>query len=437
MRIGLLCLGCLFACAWQLAVLPVVGMADDWPQWRGPQRDGVWRERGIIERFKTERLTPKWRVPISAGYSGPTVADGRVYVTDRVTEPEQVERVHCFDASNGQTVWTFSYPCVYRNVSYTAGPRASVTIDEGRAYALGTMGHLHCFDAASGRVLWKKDLDELYSIRMPDWGIAAAPLVYRDLLVVQAGGENACLVAFNKRTGEQVWTALDDRASYAAPIIIQQAGRDVLIAWTGDHVAALEPLTGKVLWQHPFRPTRMVINIATPVVDGSRLFVTSFYDGSLVLKLDEDKLAAKAVWRRLGPDEQKTDALHSIMAKPLLEGDYIYGVDSYGELRCLEMATGDRVWEDRTATPRNRWSNIHMVRNGDRIWMFNEAGELVIGKLSPQGFEEIDRAKLIDPTREQLRRRDGVCWAHPAYADRHVFARNDQELVCASLAADE
>ena len=286
-------------------------------------------------------------------------------------------------------------------------------------------------------MLWKKDLDAAYAIRMPAWGIAAAPLVYRNLVIIQVGGENACLVAFDKRTGEEAWKALDDRASYSAPIIIQQAGRDVLIAWTGDHVAALEPLTGKLHWKHPFQPTRMVINIATPVLEDGRLFVTSFYDGSLLLKLDQDSLAAKAVWRRLGPDEQKTDALHSIMATPVFEGDYIYGVDSYGELRCLEAATGDRVWEDRTATPPNRWSNIHMVRNGDRFWMFNEAGELVIGKLSPQGFQEIDRAKLIDPTREQLRRRDGVCWAHPAYADRHVFARNDEELICTSLAAQE
>jgi hypothetical protein len=117
-------------------------------------------------------------------------------------------------------------------------------------------------------------------------------------------------------------------------------------------------------------------------------------------------------------------------------GDYIYGDDSYGELRCLDAKTGDRIWEDQTATPRERWSNIHFVRNGERIWMFNERGELIVSKLSPKGFEEIDRATLISPTTEQLRRRDGVTWAHPAFANRSVFARNDKELVCASLAAE-
>ena len=144
-----------------------VASADDWPQWRGPERNGVWNETGIIERFDSERLPLKWRVPISAGYSGPTVADGRVYLTDRVTKPNQIERVLCFDAETGAEIWSYSYDCIYANVSFVAGPRASVTIHDGRAYALGTMGHLHCFDAASGTLLWAKDLNQEYDIRMP------------------------------------------------------------------------------------------------------------------------------------------------------------------------------------------------------------------------------------------------------------------------------
>src|ERR1041385_2762244 len=135
-----------------------VAHADDWPQWRGPKRDGVWRESGIVTRFPSDNLTPRWSAPISSGYSGPTVAGGRVYVTDRVEEPQQLERVHCFDWKDGKPVWSFSYPCTYKGVGYDAGPRASVLIDEGRAYSLGAMGHLHCFDAAGGKVLWAKDL---------------------------------------------------------------------------------------------------------------------------------------------------------------------------------------------------------------------------------------------------------------------------------------
>lgn len=408
--------------------------ADEWPQWRGPNRDGVWRETGIVEEFDQPQQKIRWRAPIASGYSGPTVADGRVFITDRVVEPKQIERVHCFDAETGKNLWTHTYDCVYSGVGYEAGPRASVAIDDGRAYSLGTMGHLFCFDAASGRVLWSKDCNQRYKIQMPIWGIAASPIVVGDLLIAQIGGEGACLVAFDKATGQEQWRALDDRASYSAPILIEQAGKQVLVCWTGDNVAGLDPASGKVHWKHTFKPNKMVINISTPVLEGDRMFMTAFYDGSLMLKVHRDKLAVEPLWRRQGIDEKQTDALHSIIATPYFEGDYVYGVDSYGELRCLDAKTGDRVWESLEATPKARWSNIHMVKNGDRMFMFNERGELIIARLSPQGYHEISRTKLIEPTTDQLRQRGGVCWAHPAYAYKHVFARNDKELVSASLA---
>jgi outer membrane protein assembly factor BamB len=312
-----------------------------------------------------------------------------------------------------------------------------VTIDGGKAYALGSMGHLHCLDATSGKVLWSKDCNQLYKIRMPIWGIAASPLVEGNMVIVQIGGEGACLVAFDKHSGDEKWRALEDNASYSAPIIIEQAGKRVLVCWTGDSVAGLDPQSGQTFWMHPFKPAKMVINIATPVIDDGRMFLTSFYDGSMLLRLAKDSLAIEPVWARSGRDEMHTDALHSIISTPYFEGDYIYGVDSYGEFRCLDAKTGDRVWESLQPTPKSRWSTIHMVKNGDRIWMFNERGELVIARLSPQGYEEISRAKLIAPTKVQLSMRGGVCWSHPAFADRQVFARNDEELVCASLAAGE
>ena len=423
-----------------VAVLTVVVFssavaADDWPQWRGPTRDGVWHETGVIERFESSHLKPRWRVPISSGYSGPTVADGRVYVTDRVAEPKQIERVHCFDWKTGETIWSHSYDCVYRDIGYTAGPRASVSIDEGRAYSLGAMGHFFCFDAASGEVLWKYDLDREYKIRMPIWGLAASPLVEKDLVIVQVGGQNTCLVAFDKVTGKKRWKAMKDDASYSAPIIIEQAGRRVLVCWTGQHVAGLDPATGDVLWAYPFPPSKMVLAIATPVVDGDHLFVTAFYDGSLMLRLNQKKPAVEKIWRRVGIDEQHTDSLQSLIGTPYMKDNYVYGVDSYGELRCLEGDTGDRVWEELPAGRKVRWFNIHMVENGDKVWMFNERGELAITRVSPKGYEEISKAKLLQPTREQLNERGGVCWSHPAFAYRHVFARNDEELVAADLSA--
>lgn len=417
-----------------LSAIVAAARGDDWPQWRGPQRDGVWRETGIVDKFAGPEVPIRWRAKVGNGYSGPTVAGGRVYVTDRLVEPTQQERVLCFDEQTGKSLWTFVYDCPYVKVGYQAGPRASVSIDEGRAFALGTMGHLHCFDAASGNVVWKHDLNAIYKIRMPIWGVSASPLVDGDLLIVQVGGEGACLVAFDKRTGVERWRALDDQASYAAPIIVPQGDKRVLVCLTGDNVVGLDPQTGKVYWTEDFAPSRMAIGIATPIYDAGRLMVTSFYDGSLMLKLDDTAPKVTRVWRRVGRDEKHTDSLHSIISTPLFLGDHVYGVDSYGELRCLAAATGDRVWENTTATPTARWSTIHFVRNDDKIWMFNERGELLIARLSPQGYEEISRAKLIAPTTAQLGQRGGVCWSHPAFANRSIFIRNDEELVCGNLA---
>ena len=179
----------------------------------------------------------------------------------------------------------------------------------------------------------------------------------------------------------------------------------------------------------------MVLNIATPVFENGYLFVSGFYDGSLLLKLDPDSLDATKVWRRSGESERNTDSLHCCISTPIIQGDYIYGVDSYGQFRCLELLTGDRLWESLEPVPSDRWSNIHMVRNEDKVWMFNERGELIISRLSPKGFEEISRAKIIEPTEGQLSRRGGVCWSHPAFANKRIYARNDNELICVDLAA--
>lgn len=439
-RLLLLILVCSVTLPWSAAS---DARAEDWPQWRGPARDGVWREEGIVEQLPQDGdgwLPRRWSVPIGPGYSGPTVADGRVYVTDRqANEADQVERILCFSEATGELLWKHTYQARY-TIDYKAGPRACVTIDQGRAYALGAMGHLHCLDAATGKLHWMRDLDSDYQIsrsrRMPIWGIAAAPLIVGELVVLQLGAEDHCLVALNKLTGKQVWSALDDRASYSAPITYQQAGTSLVLCWTGDSIAGVEAETGKVAWRLPFQPRNMPIGIATPVVRQNRVFVTSFYDGSMLVELDPAKLAARQVYHRVGRSERDTDALQSIMSTPVWIADHIYGVDSYGELRCLTAADGERVWEDQTATPRDRWSNIHLVQNADKVWMFNEAGELLVTRLSPKGLQTLSRAKLLAPTPEQLsrRRRGGVCWSHPAFANRHVFARNDRELVSVSLA---
>lgn len=411
--------------------------AEDWPNWRGKDNAGVWNESGILTELPRDQVPIRWTSPIGSGYSGPVVSGGRVFVTDKQTEPEQTERVLCFDEGDGKLLWKHEYPCKY-SIGYPAGPRASVSVADGIAYALGAMGHLHAIEASTGKVLWQRDLNVDYKIEMPIWGISASPLVYKDLLLLQIGGsDGACALAIDRVTGKERWHSLKERAQYSAPIIIRQANADVVVFWTGDTVSGLDPSSGKVHWSIPFKPKNMPIGVATPVVEGDRLFLTSFYDGSMMLHVPKESATAEILWHIRGASERQTEALHSIISTPIFRNGYIYGVDSYGELRCLDAKDGKRVWEDKTATPQDRWSTIHFVEHGQQTWMLNELGELLIAKLSPEGFTELSRAKLIEPTLPQLARRGGrgVCWSHPAFADKAIFARSDKELLRADLAA--
>ncbi len=434
-----------------LLALPTLCRADDWPQWRGPARDGVWRETGLTDKLRTDaqgHIKLRWSAEIGAGYSQPTVADGRVYVTDRVDEPKEIERVHCFDFETGQQVWSISYSAPY-NISYKSGPRAAVLIEKdtsrskpvSRAYALGGVGHLHCLDAETGKVLWKRNLAREYHIDMPRWGIAAGPLIEGDLLILHIGGENACVVALDKRTGGEKWRAIDDDASYAAPIVIDQAGRRVLVVYTANVLFGLDVQTGKRLWSYEMPGSKWPISISTPVIttrgDERFIFTTNAHVGSALLRLEQDKPAVTEVWRQ--QNARSADSLYSLIPTPFVRDGHIYGTHNRGELRCLELMTGKQVWESQEAVTPNRFATLHIVAQGEsgkRVWVFNEHGELIIADLSPQGYRELSRGLLVPPTQPGLpSRRGGVTWAHPAFANRHVVARNDKLLVCADLSA--
>lgn len=404
----------------------------DWPDFRGEFRDGIWRESGILSKFPSEGLPVRWSVPVGPGYSGPTVANGRVYVTDRLLSPVPDEGILCFDEETGKKLWEVRYPCEYAGVGYEAGPRTSVVIREGKAYSLGTMGHLYCLDATSGEVLWNRDLYSEYEIRMPIWGIAATPLISGDMIYLQISGSNgACVVALNRHTGAEIWRSLDDMASYSTPEIIEKNGNRVLVVWTEDHLAGLDTETGHTFWKIPWK-IGMGMAVASPVLYNDHIFVSAFFDGSMLVKLSVDYLSAEIAWQRKGRNERNTDALHSTMNTALIRDGFIYGVDSYGELRCLRFDNGDRVWEDLSAVKKDRWANIHFTHHGDHTWLFNEHGELIIARFTPDGYHEISRTRVIEPTREQLPR--GVTWSMPAFANRHVFVRNDKELKKVSVA---
>ncbi|HYF34566.1 MAG TPA: PQQ-binding-like beta-propeller repeat protein, partial [Prosthecobacter sp.] len=329
------------------------------------------------------------------------------------------------------------YACIYRDLDYALGPRAAVTVADGRAFAFGAMGHAHCLDVTDGKVLWSRDLASELRADIPIWGVTSAPVVAGDVAIFQIGGQpDACLVGVDVKTGKERWRALDGRASYSAPRLIEQDGRTALLAWTGNWLACLDPATGKVHWQEPFKPNKMVINVPDPILDeqGSKVFLTSFYDGSFLFGLKKDFAAPDLLWQRKGKSERDTDALHSIIMTPFIRDGHVYGIDSYGEMRCLNLATGDRVWSDTSLLTNGRWATAYFVQNGDRTWMTTEKGEIVIAKLTPQGFTRLSSAQFIAPGTTLRGRSHPIAWSHPAYAHKCLFARNDSELICIDLA---
>jgi len=403
---------------------------NNWSQWRGPDRLGVWNNGPELENLSADMIQQIWSVEIGPGYNGPTVSAGRVYAMDYVRGREQV---HCFSAKDGQKLWSHSYPVTY-SVGYPTGPRASVLVRDGKAYSFGTMGQLFCFDAESGEVLWGVNTLETYQVRVPIWGLASNPILLEEKLIVQLGGESgAGLVAFHKDTGKEIWRALKDEASYSAPVLIKQAGKEVLVVWTGESISGLDPSAGKVYWSLPFQPGNMIMNIADPVYDPPYLFLSGFFDGSYLLKLDQETTSAELVYHRHGENEKRTEALHCCISTPFINEGYVYGIGSYGETRCLDLLTGERIWEDLSLVPKARWANVHLVRQGDLTWGFNELGELLLGRFTPEGYVDLGRAKVIDPVRISPNPRNGICWAHPAFSGRQIIIRSDEQLTCIQI----
>jgi outer membrane protein assembly factor BamB len=435
-----------------LAAAATLSRATDWPQWLGPDREGVWRETGIVDRFPAGGPKVLWRAPLGPGNSGPAVAEGRVYVMDREapqaidTKPGGTkrppapgkERVVCLREADGKQLWVHSYDCAY-TFSYRTGPRTTPSVHRGRVYTLGGMGDLRCLDAATGAVVWARNVGKDYHASLPGWGWAASPLVDGDLLYCLVGGEGSAVVAFNKDTGKEVWKALSTQEiGYSPPVLIEAGGKRQLIVWHSESINGLDPATGKVYWTQPYptegEPQRPAPTIATVRRAGDYLFLTSVYHGPLMLKLAADRPAVTVLWKDKTTRPTRPLGLHCLMSTPVLKDGYLYGVCMGGELLCCDATTGDQLWETYAATGGKKadCGTAFLVPQGDRFVLFNDGGDLILANLTPKGYEEVDRAHVVDPV-EYSRGRQ-VVWAHPAFANRHVYARNNKEIVCVSLA---
>jgi outer membrane protein assembly factor BamB len=420
--------------------------ADDWPQWLGTERDAVWRETGIVEKFPEGGPTVRWRTPIGGGYAGPAVANGRVYVTDRVlaqgvsnpTSPfvqkklEGKERVLCLNEADGKIIWTREYECPY-NVQYPAGPRTTPLIHDRKVYTLGTEGNLLCLEAETGNIVWSRELKKDYNTKAPVWGFSAHPLLDGQKLICMVGGKGSTVVAFDKDTGKEIWRSLDAKAlGYCPPMIYEAGGKRQLIIWHGQAVNGLDPETGKVYWSVPFE-SYAAMSISTPRKLNEYLFLTSTFGNSLMLRLGSAAPSAEIVWK----GNVKTTSFDSVFAAPFVEDGHVYGTNSDGELVCIKADTGERLWKslEPNRGKKLRSSDVFLIKNQDRFFLVTEKGDLIIAKLSPKGYQEISRAHLLEPTSAAFGRE--VVWSHPAFADRCAYMRNDKEIVCVSLAAKE
>ena len=448
--------------------------ADDWPQWLGPNRDGQWRETGVVEKLPKE-LKPLWTAKIGPGYTGPAVAGGKVVLMDRVTDTvigedggrkpvssKGKERVVCLDAEKGTEVWTHEYDCEYKNVSYGSGPRTTPVIDGEVVYTLGTMGDLKCLKMKDGSPVWAKNFVADYKAPKPAWGWSAHLLLDGDRVIALVGGEKHAVVAFDKKTGAEKWAALSTREiGYSPPVLVEAGGKRQMLVWLSEYVASLDPATGEEFWRHEHPVTlgavpaalrlapgdygsvlprievmRPAVNIAAPKVAGDRVYLSNYYHGALCLKLNTDKPTADVVWRAKKNYPADPDTLNTIMTSLLVHDGHLYGVCMKGQMKCLKADTGEVVWEDEALLGGKEavFGSASWVQKGDLAYCLTDTGDLCTLKLSPKGYEETSRTHMIDPTQASAGRR--VVWAHPAFAGKKLYTRNDKQVICVSLAKE-
>jgi outer membrane protein assembly factor BamB len=416
----------------------------------GPNRDDVWRETGIVEKFPSGGPKVLWREKCAWGYAGPAVANGKVYVSDfvpaneadfpkRINAPFAVqpvagkERIVCRDAKSGKEIWTHEYACEYK-LSYPGGPRCTPTIHDGKVYTVGAMGNLTCLDAEKGGApIWSKDFKKDYGAKTAMWGFAGHPLVVGDKLICGVGGKEATVVAYDRNTGKEIWKALNaSELGYSSPVLVEGGGKPQVVFWDGININGLDPETGNAYWSVKASPATYM-SIMTPRKSGEFLYASGRGPQGVMLKMASSKPEVTKAW-----EPTAKIGISPINMTPFIEGETMYGVDQNSKMMAAEVATGKRLWE--TTSPVSgekpaQSGTAFLVKNGDRYFIFNQMGEIIIAKLSPEKYEEIDRAKVIEPTNVSFGNAQ-VVWSHPAFANKCMFVRNDKEVICVSLAAE-
>ena len=393
--------------------LTTVTLAQDWPQFLGPNRTGVYAGAPLADTWGPEGPKIVWRKTIGAGFSGPVVVQGRLLIFHRIANQEIVDAL---DARTGAAQWRFAYPTAYRDdFGFDEGPRAVPVVADGVVYTFGAEGQLHAIDLAKGTRLWNVDTMQRFEVPKGFFGSAGSPLVEGGRVIANVGGPKAGIVAFDAKSGKVVWTATAAGASYSSPVGATINGRRYAVFLTRAGLVGLDPATGQVLFERPWRARIAAsVNAATPLVIGDLIFISAQYGpGAGVLRLEGSTLTP--LWT-------SDEALSNHYATSMHRDGILYGFHGRQEFgqafRAVELRTGKVRWSE------ERFGAGTVALAGDRLVILRENGELVIAAASPDGFKPLARAKILM----------GTVRAYPALSDGFLFARNvDDTLIAVDL----
>ena len=371
--------------------------AADWPQWRGPARNGISKENGWLTRWPASGPKRLWTIEVGAGHSSVAVVGARVYTMGNV---KNQDIVWCLNAATGKALWKYAYRCKPDNY---AGTRATPTVQENRVYTLSREGLALCLEAGTGRKIWQRLLPVLTGSPIPKWGFSSSPLIEGNLAIYNVG---AAGVALDKKTGTLIWKSAPGLASYASPVAYTVKGRRVLAIFPASGLVGVNPANGRQLWSFPWAWNNPYqVNAADPIFWGDTIFISSGYNrGCVLLKIGDG--APTVVY-------QNTHMRNHINTCVLLNG-FLYGCDQ-STLKCLEIKTGRERWQE-SGFGRGGFSLV-----GDKLVLLTERGELVIAQATPQRYIELARVKVLM----------GTCYTQPVLSNNRIFCRNrDGQLAC-------
>jgi outer membrane protein assembly factor BamB len=394
---------------------PVTVQAGAWPQWRGPNRDGVSPETGFLAAWPPEGPRVLWKQLVGRGFSSVVIAGGRLYTMEEdagaADPPSRHEAVVCLDAGTGNVLWRFRYPCDF-DERFGSGPRSTPAVDGEFVYTIGPTGILHCLRADTGEKVWRHDLLDEFHGRRPQYGVAFSPLVEGDLVYAMPGGPNGSAVAaFHKRTGALVWKALDDPVGYSSPLAVTAAGVRQILFFTDAALVSLAPEDGRLYWRYPWK-TEGGFNIATPVAFGNYVFISSGYGkgcGLLEISADADGcLRACRVYEH--------NRMRNHFASSVRCCDYLYGFDMT-DLACMDLRTGAIAWRENGARTFRKGS---LMAADGRLLILGEDGNLALVEASPTGYHELASCSVSQ----------SKCWTVPALAGGRLYVRDESVITC-------